>query len=270
VPPVKSQLGTVADGSVSAIGDKLVVNDGLRRRFDYYLAGIDERTLPQLVAEIESDLDTHLPSDAAVQAKHILHQYLDLKLALSALKKDPHYQGRDVETARRRQLAVRALRLQFFDAATNKALFGWQDAYDDYALTRLTITQDKTLLTQEKQLKLAELDAHTAPDIIALRQKPVSYLALAKSVKEARANGANDEAVFQMRVDNVGRDVAKRLAALDHKDEAWQRRIADFKKAKSAILANTSIDNANRQAAIKALREALFSVAEQKRLPAYE
>lgn len=268
--PVKSQLDTVPDGNISIVGNTLIVNEDLRRRFDYYLAGIDERPLAQLVTEIELDLESNLPVLAAIQAKHILHQYINFKRALSALKQDPLYQGRDVETIRRRQLAIHTLRAQFFDTDNDKALFGWEDTYNDDALARYTIAQDKMLTVQEKQRKLAELDAQAAPDIITLRQKPISYLALAKTVKQARMRGASDEVVFKIRAANAGEDVAIRLAVLDQKENAWHSRIVDFKREKLKILSDRRLNELERETAVKNLREAHFNEKEQKRLPTYE
>jgi lipase chaperone LimK len=265
-----SQLGTTADGRLAAKGDALVIDDALRRRFDYYLAAGDEQPLSQILAKADADLGATLPEAAASSAKRLLRKYIDYRQAISGLKQNASLQGQSLSAARARLKAIRALRPQFFDQHEATGLFAWQDAYDDDALARMEIDQDHSLSDAVRRQRLAQLDAHAAPEILSARQAPVMFLALDKQVRDARAKGASDDEIFRIRAATVGDDAATRLAAVDREEHAWQQRIAAYKLDTAAIMGDPSLDDAGRQAAIQALRDARFSTLEQKRLRAFE
>ncbi len=55
-------------------------------------------------------------------------------------------------------LSMRQLRSQFFSEKEIQAMFGFDDAYDQDALSRLAISQDKTLSDAERRNQLQTLD----------------------------------------------------------------------------------------------------------------
>lgn len=73
--------GAKPDGQFSLAGDHLQLDGRLLEFFDYYLAALGERNLPEIRRQIE--LDNNLPSLAAAKAKKILGQYLAYRAALA-------------------------------------------------------------------------------------------------------------------------------------------------------------------------------------------
>jgi lipase chaperone LimK len=64
-----------------------------------------------------------------------------------------------ISAMQNRWQSMQKLRLQFFSAKDNQALFGFDDAYDMDALARLEISQNPAYSDKQKQEKLQALDA---------------------------------------------------------------------------------------------------------------
>lgn len=265
-----SFAGTGGDGTSQSEAGELVLDEGLRRLFDYHLAAVGELPLTQIVANIEAELDRQLPPKAAQAAKRLLKQYLEFKTALQALELDPRLSGDAVAALQARLATVRQLRSRYFSLQESAALFGWQDRYDDDALARRVVQADAALSAEQKRERLAELDRQAPPEILAARQAPVQHLALADSVAAARAKGADDVAVYRLRAETVGPEAAERLAALDREEAAWQGRIQRYQADLAAIRTKAGLSEAERQTAIEQLRQAQFDAQERLRLTAYE
>ncbi|WP_374350590.1 lipase secretion chaperone [Chitinimonas sp.] len=264
-----SQAGTQADGQVLASGEALAVDDGLRRRFDYYLVGIGERPLPALLAEIDRDLAASLPASAAAEASRLLRRYVDYKRALAELKV-ANATGDDPASLSARLHAQRKLRDRFFSAAESRGLFAWQDAFDDDALARFAIQHDGQLDAAAREQKLAELARYQAPELQAARQAPVQYLALDDAVKAARSKGADEAAIYRLRSNAVGEEAATRLAALDRDEAAWQQRVDGYLLERKNIQSNSQLSTSQRDAALASLRDSRFNATEQLRLTVHE
>ncbi|WP_460535328.1 lipase secretion chaperone [Chitinimonas naiadis] len=268
--PAASFGGTVSDGGGRSVGGELVLDEEVRRLFDYHLAAVGELPLAQIVAGLEADLDQRLPAKAAAAAKQLLKRYLAFKTALQQLEQDPKLAGDGLSALQARLAMVRKLRSQYFNTAETAALFGWQDRYDDDALARQAISRDGALSASDKAQRLAALDRQLPPEILTLRQAPVQHLALADSVTAARAKGADDAAIFRLREANVGAAAATRLAAVDKEETEWQQRISRYLAALAEIRGNSNLSELQRQAAIDTLRQTQFDASERLRLSAYE
>lgn len=266
----RSFSGTQPDGAVAAGNGELLLNPELLQRFDYYLAAVGERSIADIRAEIERDLQRELKPEAAARAKQILARYLDFKQALVQLERTPGISGQTVEAIRDRLAAIKAVRSRYFTPLEMEALFGPSDAQASLALERLAIQQNNTLSAEQKAASLAQLDARLTPEQRREREAPVQHLLLAAKVDAAKAQGANEAQIQQLRVDTVGEAAAQRLAALDREEADWHQRINAYLAERARLLANTQLAEVDRQAAVAQLRQQRFSELEQRRLGAYE
>ncbi|HJV83783.1 lipase secretion chaperone [Noviherbaspirillum sp.] len=269
---VRSMDGTRPDGNVTTSSDdQLVVDAELPRMFDYYLAAVGEKSLDQIRAEIERQLDQRLKPNAAAQAKRLLAAYLDYKRDLVTVEKNLQAgaTGNGIEAIKARLDAIRQSRLQFFSPAEVQAMFGLEDAYDRYNVERYEIAQDKALTDAQKEEKLAALDAAMPPELRKDQEAPLAVVKLEESVQKMRTSGASDDEVYRMRAATLNPEAAARLSELDRDEAAWKSRIADYLAQRSSLL-NASMADADRQAAIQQLRNSRFDPQEQMRLPAYE
>ncbi|WP_317205604.1 lipase secretion chaperone [Janthinobacterium sp.] len=262
---VPSMAGTRPDGDIKLDGgEQLRVDAELGHLFDYYLAGLGEKSLEAITSEIERELERRLTAAPAAAAKRLLARYLAYKRALAGIEPGLPPTRDLAQAARARLSAMQALRLQHFSAAESAGLFGFSDAYDADAIARIEIEQDSALDAAQKRQKLAALDARLPAALREERAAPRRVLDIEEAARKMRADGAGDNAVYAMRAGALSAGAAARLADLDREEAAWKGRI-DAYLAERAKLAATAPPQE-----LQALRDARFKPEEQKRLPAYE
>jgi lipase chaperone LimK len=255
-----SFVGTQIDGQLLAKGGQLELSEALIARFDYYLAAVGERPLPQIYAEIERSINTELALSpaAAAEAKRIFGTYIEFKGATKSLPAVSADDPAPLQAIRNRFEAERALRARHFTAQEVAALFGSVDFSADDALARTEIKGNQQLTEAQKQAQLAQLDAHLPPEVRAWRAPQASVDALEAAEKVARARGASAAEMLAMRTNLVGSEAARNLAALDAENAAWDQRVQAFKTEKYAILANAALQEPERLASLDRLRERDF------------
>ena len=265
-PPAKafapSLQGTRPDGAVHVAPDDSIVADAqLVELFDYYLSTVGEKSPAAVRAEIERELDRTLRPAAAAAAKRVLTRYIAYRQALAGLGADRGLAGQDAAALKRRLDALRGLRAQYFSRREIAAIFGREDAANAEALARMEIRDDRTLDAQQKQARLAALDAGLPADVRAAREAPLKIVRVQEEAARLRAGGAGEDDVFRLRAEAFGVDAAQRLADVDRDEAAWRRRIDAYLVQRRGL---------NDEAAVTALRNRMFSEDEQRRLGAYE
>jgi lipase chaperone LimK len=257
-----SLRGTRPDGAVQvAPDDSVVVDDQLIGLFDYYLSTVGEKSPDQVRAEVERELDRTLRPAAAAAAKRVLARYFAYKQALAALEARQGLAGPDAASLQRRLALLATVRAQFFSKQETAAIFGREDAANAEALARLRIREDRSLTPQQKQERLAALDASLPPAVREAREAPLRIGRMQEAAERMRASGTDDEAIFRMRAEAFGADAAGRLADVDREEAAWKGRIAAYLAQRRGL---------SDEAAVAALRSRMFSEEEQRRLAVYE
>ncbi|WP_334190822.1 lipase secretion chaperone [Noviherbaspirillum sp.] len=270
-PFVRSFEGTRPDGRIEVDGEDLVVSAELVRLFDYYLAAVGEKPLDAIRKEIELELDRRLKARAAGQAKELLARYLDYKTALVEVEKNSQLAGGTLQAIRGRQAALLQTRARFFSDKESQAMFGLEDAYDNDALARLEIGLDTSLTPEQKQQKLAALDAALPPALREAREEPFKIARLEESANKMRAEGATEDDIYRMRAAALTPEAAARMAEVDQEESAWKARIAAYLAQRNQFIAsNPRLPETEREAYLDQLRQAQFNEDERKRLGAYE
>ena len=275
---VKSQEGTQPDGNLTAGGAHGASADNaplaygeLRRLFDYYLSALGEQNLPGITQQIQTELDRRLSAAQAKGARRLLDLYMSFKRALVDLETKPGLAGNGVAAIRQRMLAQQDLRSQYFNAAETEGMFGFEDLMDADAVARLEVSQNAALSAAQKQQQLAALDATMSPILRAEREASEVVSRVAQRATDMRAKGASDDEVYRMRAKEFDAGAAGRLADLDREEAAWAQRIATYLDARTLLLkAQVNASVSERQQALTALQQSLFSEDERRRLAAYE
>lgn len=261
---VPSMEGTVPDGDIKQAADGgLVVDAELGHLFDYYLAGLGEKDLGAIRAEIERELDRRLKPAAAAQAKLLLGRYLDYKRALVGLEQQLPPEADLLKSARARMAAMQKMRARFFSPAESAGLFGFSDAYDRDALARLEVSQDPNLSLTQRSERLALLDKQLSPAMREAREAPVRVIRTEEAVQQMRAQGATDDEVYRLRAAAFSPEGASRLAQLDQEEAAWKSRMQTYLAQRAALPPNAGTQ-------LQQLRDRYFTSEEQRRLGAYE
>lgn len=261
-PFVRSLEGTHPDGDIKVTdGDALIADAELVRMFDYYLGAIGEKPLDAIRHEIELELGKRLKPRAATEGKRLLARYIEYKQALVELEKNPQVTGPSLDAMRNRISMMQQLRARFFSAEESKGMFGFEDAYNEDALARLEINQNKALTNAQKQEKFAALDAALPPQLREAREAPLKIIKLQESAEKLRMQGASEDDIYRMRAAALSPEAAARMAEVDQEDAAWKKRIAAYLAERSKL---------NDAVALSELRNRMFTPQEQRRLPAYE
>ena len=156
----RSLQGTEVDGEIIIDENKqLVVTEGLRRLFDYFLSALGEEDEAVIYARVESYIRSHTPEPAASQAMKVFDQYIAYLKAIPAIEK--RYGNLQLQATKNGELDlnvvaqqrqdVAKLRQQHFDKTTITAFFGAEDEYDDYSIAMVKINQDSKCPTPKKK-----------------------------------------------------------------------------------------------------------------------
>ena len=258
--------GTRVDGEL-AVDDQgdLVIDLGLRRVFDYFLATMGEETLDQIRARIALYLQQNLPVAAALQAWDVLTQYLNYKDALVDLPgHDGSYEGMKESLQQQRDMRDAMLGPELADA-----FFHEEDEYADFALEHIEHLRDPNLTAQEKD-ELTSALLNSLPDKTrALIEATGAPLGAEEKVETMREQGASENDVWQYREQQFGSAAADRLAQLDQQRQQWQQRY-DAYRQQIASIQSSSLADQDKIVQIERLRGEYFSPVEQKRVAALD
>ncbi|MBK7004821.1 MAG: lipase chaperone [Burkholderiales bacterium] len=268
MPGAIPQSGWKAGGSADAPAPLALAE--LRHLFDQYLSSVDAQSVAVATQQIHAEMDRRLAPINVPKARRILGLYLEFKRELVNLERSPKLSGQDLHAVRQRIRAKHDLRARYFTAEEAQALFGSEDAYDMDAIARLEISQNPALTPEQKQEKLAALDA-ALPAMLRARQAPPPVLQVEEKVYALRTQGASDDDVYRLRAKEVDPQAAARLAALDHEEAQWTRRIAQYLTERNQLLETPETEaDPDHKAALLDLQRTRFTEAERSRLSPYE
>ncbi len=243
----------------------------LRRMFDYYLSAVGEQSIEAITQQIRSELARRLPPVQAQKAQRLLGLYIAFKSELVRLESQPQLAGPGVQAVRARLLAMQDLRSRYFSAAENEGMFGFDDAYDLDAISRLEVSQNAALSAQEKAQRYAALDAAMPAALREQRDASSVVVRVEQQAQEMRAKGASEDDIYRMRAKAFDPEAAARLADVDREEQAWKARIAQYLDQRSKLMQTLTQSSASeRQTAIAQLQQSQFTAEERPRLAAYE
>lgn len=266
--PPHSLRGSEVDGALltDETGRFVPTPDALRL-FDHFFAASGEEPEEQILARIEEEIRRQLPNPAAVaDARAFLARYLGYRDSAQELAA-AGYAPADIE---RRIQWQRELRRDAFGAELAAALFGEEDREREVALERSRLSQDRALSDEEREARLADLDAQLPQGAREARADSAVALELRTEEARSRADGAGAAEIQALRERRVGPEAAERLAALDAQRAAWNARLAEYRAERSALASDASLAAAARETAVEALQERRFNRAEIARVRALD
>ncbi len=274
----RSLQGSDVDGEIIIDENKqLVITEGLRRLFDYFLSALGEEDEATIIARVKSYIRHHTPDPAASQAIAIFDKYVTYLKALSKIEErygnlqlQATKEGAlDLNVVAQRQQDVNKLRQQYFDKPTITAFFGSEDDYDSYNLAMLNIEQNKQLSLTQKNAARQDYISRMPNNATKQNIKQQANLGeLMTRTEQMKAQGASSEALYNMRRELVGEAAAGRLAKVDREDDNFDQRFNQYQVHKQSIL-NQNTNSAQAKAQVTQLEQQLFSDTERKRLAGY-
>ncbi|WP_227429964.1 lipase secretion chaperone [Psychrobacter sp. I-STPA6b] len=274
----RSLQGTDVDGDIIINqNQQLVVTEGLRRLFDYFLSALGEEDESTIQARVEAYINSRTPEPAASQAITIFHQYVAYLKALSSLEKRyGHLQMQatqegslDRSLIAQRTQDIARIRKQHFSNETIQAFFQQEDQLNDYTVAMVDIANDTSLNDEQKEAAKQEYVSRLPDGAIKQRiQQSNDFTALIRRTDEMKAKGATAEELFAMRSQVVGVEAAQRLAALDAEEADFDKRFTQYQQGKKALIAQYGSQQ-QAQSQIDMLEAQLFDSNERKRLTGY-
>ncbi len=274
----RSLEDTDVDGEIIVDENRqLVVTEGLRRLFDYFLSAMGEEDEATIIVRVEAYIGHRTPEPAASSAIEIFRQYItylkeigSLEESYGNLQMQATQTGElDLNLIAQRGQDVNRLRQQLFDENTIKAFFGGEDAYEDYSIAMVRIEQDNSLNTAQKKASREDYISRLPEgDIKQNFQKQADFGELTQRTEDMKAKGASKEELFVMRRGLVGEAAASRLAQVDTEDANFDTRFNQYQAKRQALIGNAGSE-ANAQEQIDQLERSQFSESERKRLTGY-
>jgi len=265
---------THIDGQLEVDDDdgNLIISGQIKNLFDYFLMTLGEENLDEILARIDAHLSSKLKEPALSQAKSILVQYLEYKDNMVTLNQSYSDQadllGGEFEMLQQQLDMQTRLRREVMEPELVQAFFEFDEIYDQWSLDRLKIGADETLSTDERIQLLSQMEQELPAEMRALQEgkfQPQEFRQLQST--QTFSNAEDKYAFYQQQ---YGDEAADRLQLLDSQRQQWQTRLDDYFVQKGEILTVEGLDQADRDAAVRDLKEASFSDNEQRRLVVLE
>lgn len=263
----ESLRGADPDGGFTLDANgRLVPGRDAFARFEWFLSATGEEPPEALRARIVRHLRESLPPGAAADAEAFLDQVLAYRDAMRGLTEG----GAVPADLERRLQWIRETRRAHFGAALAETLFGEEEQVAMLDLERRAVVLDPTLTPEQRDAKLAAIEARLPDAVREARESATAPARVAKQVEAVRARGGSDAEVFAVRERAFGADAAERLAALDVERAEWKARLEAWRGELAAIESDASLSPEEKAAAIEATRSQRFSDEEQVRVEALE
>ncbi len=213
-----SLRGTDIDGALSSdLHGNLVLNQQVRDFFDYFLSASDELGAEAAIGELQRYITDYLPTKAAGDARNLLANYLRYKQFESQTQQQPllgeNLQNEQLlDLIRNNFLELKLKRDELFSDGENSALFGLEDAYQEYTLSSLEILADDTLSEDQRNVKMTELQdslpaelqqSQTQSNVQVEQQKDIDQLALVHQDDSAYHQALVDKGLSQPKANEL-------------------------------------------------------------------
>jgi lipase chaperone LimK len=269
-PLAKSLRGTRIPAAFTLDSEgHLIITSSIKSLIEYFLSATGEESLETIIARIEEFITQQLEEPARSEALDVVAQYIGYKEALIGLESDfsdntnLSDQSSDYLTMfqYRREARMNNLSPEIYDA-----FFANEDKADSYTASLLEIRKNKNLTDEEKKAHYLAAEQLLPMQTQALKQAERTRETLQKQIKTARAQGVNEEEIFQMRADIYGHEAAERFAVADQKKFKWNSRYEQYRQQRQQILSNEGLSNTDKTQEIINLQSVSFSQTEQRRL----
>ncbi|MBK7976303.1 MAG: hypothetical protein IPK07_24550 [Deltaproteobacteria bacterium] len=258
-PPSRALEDTTVDGELVAGADgHFQPTAAAIRLFRYFMTANGEWRRDRVRAAIQGEIDARLAPPASTEARAFLEQYfryLDASRSLAPAG----LRARDLAG---RLEQVGDLQRAIFGDALADELFGPENDQAAAALERIV-----SRLAPERAPGGGDRGGERLSDETrAARERATAPSDGARKVEELRGAGADPAEVRAERVRRYGEEAAARLEDVDHERAEWDARLGAHRVARDRILADESLDAAQRVDALDRLREERFSADEARRV----
>jgi lipase chaperone LimK len=247
---------------------QLIVNEQTKQCFEYFISQYGEKDLAQIERDFSSYIETAYQAPSRQQIVDLWQRYLNYRQALATINKPAGEENAayfaDIFKA------TQNLRQKFFNTVEIDGLFGQEDIYQNYTLTRLNILENQSLSEQEKAQHLNKL-FQDLPTDWQENLKTLSQLEDLRTLTgELKARGGSANELKQLRLNLVGAEATVRLEQLDQERQTWKNDVQQYLTARDQVLQSGLSDQVKQQN-ISQLKQQYFPQKQQQlRLETFE
>jgi lipase chaperone LimK len=273
-PLPKSLQGTNVDGELLLdVNGNLIISNGLRNLFEYFLSAKNEEPLDIILGRIREYIHKQIPDQPARDAIAILDSYISYKKKLEEIESPEGLQGEDLGTleAIKDALARRMLlRRQMMSSEVVNAFFGDEETYDQFNLQLIEIKQNSVLTHEAKESEILELEKMLPESIQHIRQEERERINREQIIDEMRKNGKSEQDIYEFRKQEMGEEAAKRWQKLEQDRKIWDNKVDSYMKIRNEITSDPNMTSQEQKLAIERLRFESFDESEIKRIEVEE
>lgn len=241
---------------------QLIVNEQVKNCFEYFITQYGEKPLTQIKADFIQYIQASYKSPAQEKIIDLWTRYLDYRAALAELTA-PAASQESVAYFQSIYQQTQNLRQKYFSRDEIQGLFGTEDSYHHYTLSRLAILENKKLNAAEKAKQLHALFQSLPQDWQENLEQIATLDNLRQLTSEIKTRQGSAEELRQMRLNLVGIDATERLERLDQQRQSWQNRSTQYLAQREQILKSGLSDLAKQQS-IQNLREHTFQQQQER------
>ncbi len=248
---------------------QLVVTRSIRSLIEYFLSANTEESIDTIIARINEIFDTVLGQPARSQAKGVLRQYLDYKQALVTIEQqqaDEQNLSGNVPSYESALQYRKDARKKYLGQEIYDAFYAKDDNLDDYTTGMLAINKNHDLSDEQKQQQALELERLLPLEEQAIKNAEHQREELQNNISKARAEGASESQIFQMRSQFYDQKTAERFAVRDIQKAEWDTRFNQYRQQRQTILNGDGMSDDDKVQQIKSLQHELFDNREQLRI----
>ncbi len=260
---------TQIDGALIVGEDgQLMLNQGVRDFFDYFLSAADEIGPEAAIAHIQRYIENYLPSPASDQANSLLWSYLhykkyELSLQQQPLTADLISQLDALVVLRENFDTLAVKRAELFSVEADQALFGLEKLYQEHTLSTLELFADQSISQQERQTKLERLQESLPPELQASHDQDQQQRQQQQTIEKITASNADDSSFHQALLDQgLEQQKADELLSYRQQQVQFESLYWHYRTAVSKL--NKQDKNYPQKQA--SLRKTFFSLPEQQTL----
>ena len=247
---------------------QLIVNEQTKQCFEYFISQYGEKEIKQIERDFSDYIQTAYHSPSREQILDLWQRYLEYRQQLAHIAKPIGEENAAYFSQIFR--STQDLRQQFFNGVEIEGLFGHEDIYQQYTLSRLNILENKTLSEQDKAQQLSQL-FQNLPNDWQDNLKTLSQLEdLRTLTNELKARGGSATELKQLRLNLVGAEATARLEQLDQQRQTWKNNVQQYLSARDQIL-QSGLSDSSKQQNINQLKQQYFPQKQQQlRLETFE
>ena len=259
----KSQQDTEVNCQLRLDGaNRLIVNEQTRNCFEYFITQYGEKDIQQIKNDFKAYIQQSYKAPALAQILDLWNRYIDYREKLGDLQA-PNIDKEDPKYYQSIFANMKNLRKQLFSDYEIEGLFGTEDIYHEYTLSRMTVMDDKSLTEAQKAQKLKDLFNQLPQDWKENLEQLNKLEDLRKLTADIKARGGSAEEIHQMRMNLVGPEATQRLESLDGERSDWKNKVDGYLKERDNIIKSGLSDEA-KQKAVQQLRMQHFNKPEEQ------